>query len=198
MKIPEKFRDERGEDEQTYKEEISTNPMHHRQVFFIDSGYRSVKPKDRCFGCIEKFDQNGAGIVSLFFDIRKPSKCNEIDQTDKCSGGEYTQSKEDVLWVVVGCFGDADMGKCGLFILGNCLVVAVEACKIDDWNEEVKKGVDGDSSKYLYSLLLGREDDWLGNGWIQALRGLYDDLFRVVYDKDRILIFHFDLLLYYN
>jgi hypothetical protein len=28
------------------KEGIGANPVYHRQVFFIDGGYRSVKPED--------------------------------------------------------------------------------------------------------------------------------------------------------
>jgi hypothetical protein len=162
MQIPEKFRDECREYQQTDKEGIGANPVHHRQVFFIDGGYRSVKPEDWGFGGIEKFNQNGPGIVSLFFEVRKPAKGDEIDQTDKCSGGEYAQSEEDVLRVVVGCFGDAGMGECGFFIFGDCLVVAVQACEIEDWNEEVEKGVDGDSSECLGFLFLGGEDGGLG------------------------------------
>jgi hypothetical protein len=46
MQIPEKFRDECREYQQTDKEGIGANPVHHRQVFFIDGGYRSVKPED--------------------------------------------------------------------------------------------------------------------------------------------------------
>jgi hypothetical protein len=44
--------------------------------------------------------------------------------------GEYAQSKEDVLRVVIGCFCDSGMGECGFFIFGDCLVVAVQAAKL--------------------------------------------------------------------